>query len=286
MSFRHLSLVAITVNLIPIAIMSQARAQEVRWRESYSAAYQESQRTGRPLLMKFGTEACFWCQKLEATTMRVPQVAKLINEKFIPVKIDARVEADLANAVAVQSFPTMFVLAPDRTILTRYEGYGEATEILGFLNDGLAKAPTPKADLIANAAKNSKKPGPFRVTGREPGDKLDAEATAARGLRASRMLAQAQKDFAGGLFLAALERSRAIVNDFANTNEAAEAQKLINRIGGDRDRLQAISADVGAGLADLYRKLADDADRAGQTDAAEEYRQQASKLADVLGAKK
>ena len=287
MSSWRLSLSVIVINLVPLAFMSQARAQEVRWRESYSAAYQESVRTGRPLLMEFGTGACFWCQKLESTTLRVPQVAKLINEHFIPVKIDARVEVELASAVAVQSFPTMFILAPDRTILSRHEGFGEAAEITDFLNDGLAKAPAPKADAIAkNTNKNLKRPAPFRVTGRDATDLLEEATPSARAARAGHLLAQAQKDFGNGFFLASLERCRALVNDFAKTPEAAEAQKLIEKIAGDPDRVKALSADVGAGLADLYRKLADDAEHAGQSAVAEDYRQQAAKVASTLGADK
>jgi thioredoxin-related protein len=286
MSSWRLSLSVIVINLVPAAFHSQTCAQEVRWRESYSAAYQESVRTGRPLLMEFGTGACFWCQKLETTTLREPQIAKLINEKFIPVKVDARIDTELAAAVAVQSFPTLFILAPDRTILTRREGFGEVAEISEFLSDGLTKAPSPRADQIAKNSNNSKRPAPFRVTGRDASDLLDEGTPSARAARAGRLLAQAQKDFTSGYFLAALERSRALVNDYAKTPEAGEAQKLIDRIGGDPDRVRAMTADAGAGLADLYRKLAEDADRSGKISTAEEYRQQADRIATALAAEK
>jgi thioredoxin-like negative regulator of GroEL len=284
MSSWRLSLSVIVINLVPAAFLSQTCAQEVRWRESYSAAYQESVRTGRPLLMEFGTGACFWCQKLETTTLREPQIAKLINEKFIPVKVDARIDTELAAAVAVQSFPTLFILAPDRTILTRREGFGEVSEISEFLSDGLAKAPAPKADQIAN--NKSKRPAPFRVTGRDATDLLNEGTPSARAARAGRLMAQAKMDFTSGYFLAAMERSRALVNDYAKTPEAGEAQKLLDRIGGDPDRVRAMSADAGAGLADLYRKLADDADRSGKISTAEEYRQQADRIAAALAAEK
>src|ERR1700685_2729566 len=82
-------------------------AQDVNWRHDYAAARKEASETGRPLLMDFGTEACVWCRKLDATTFRDPRVVKLLNEPFIPVKIDANREIRLTQALAIDSYPTV-----------------------------------------------------------------------------------------------------------------------------------------------------------------------------------
>jgi thioredoxin-related protein len=127
-------------------VAASCQADEIRWRATYRDAYEESVKTGKPMFMDFGSENCYWCKKLDATTLGDADVVKLVNERFIPVRIDATLEVDLVRAVAVQALPTLFVLAPDRTILNRYEGYAEASAILQFLRHGLERSPPPATD--------------------------------------------------------------------------------------------------------------------------------------------
>ena len=54
-------------------------AEEINWRTDYNKARQEAQESGRPLLIDLSTENCFWCKKLEATTMQEPVIIGLLN---------------------------------------------------------------------------------------------------------------------------------------------------------------------------------------------------------------
>src|SRR4051794_40086849 len=76
---------------------SPVRAQEINWRHSYAEARREAEESGRLLFLDFGTQACFYCQKLDATTFRVPGVAIMLNDYFIPVHIDAQREQELTR---------------------------------------------------------------------------------------------------------------------------------------------------------------------------------------------
>jgi uncharacterized protein YyaL (SSP411 family) len=114
-------------------------AQDVQWRHDYVAARKEATETGRPLLLDFGTESCFWCKKLDITTFRDPRIVKLLSENFIPVKIDAEKEERLTKALAIESFPTLILATPDGKVVGRHEGYADATQLTALLN----KAPAP-----------------------------------------------------------------------------------------------------------------------------------------------
>src|SRR5438067_2367502 len=63
-------------------------AQEIAWRDNYNAARKEAKDRGIPLVLDFGTDNCFWCKKLDETTFRDPTVATVLNEQFIPLRID------------------------------------------------------------------------------------------------------------------------------------------------------------------------------------------------------
>jgi thioredoxin-related protein len=123
-------------------------AQEVKWRHDYAAARKEATETGRPLLFDFGTEACFWCKKLDATTFRDPKVVKLLNEQFIPVKIDANKHPRLTETLKVDSYPTLILATADGKVVGRHVGYAEVSQMMGLLN----KAPAPPTPVPARAS--------------------------------------------------------------------------------------------------------------------------------------
>src|SRR5688572_29135614 len=72
-----------------------APAQQVQWRQDYNVARKEAAEKGRPLLIDFGTESCFWCKKLDLTTLRDPAVVAVLNESFVTLKVDAEREVSL-----------------------------------------------------------------------------------------------------------------------------------------------------------------------------------------------
>ncbi len=97
----------------------------------YSRARQEALDKSRPLLINFGTETCFWCKKLDAGTFVDPEIRGLLNERFIPLKIDANRNADLAEKLNIRNYPTLVFASADGRILGYQEGFLEAAEAEG-----------------------------------------------------------------------------------------------------------------------------------------------------------
>jgi thioredoxin-related protein len=145
MSIDRLPLAATLVFAVALTT-PKSEAQEVHWRTDYATARKEATDSGRPLLFDFGTEQCVWCRKLDITTFRDPAVARLITDKFVPVKIDARAEVWLTEALRVRCFPTLFLAAPDGIILATREAYVDAAAMTRLLEEALQKsAPTTDA---------------------------------------------------------------------------------------------------------------------------------------------
>jgi thioredoxin-related protein len=135
---------ALTTLLVIVSLLSMTRsasAQDVRWRHDYTAARREANETGRPLFFDFGTESCFWCKKLDATTFRDPKVAKMLNDQFIPVKLDGEKEMRLVQAMGIDGYPTVIVATPEGKVVGRHSGYLDAAQMTALLN----KAPAPAA---------------------------------------------------------------------------------------------------------------------------------------------
>ena len=119
------------------------RADEVQWRSDYNRARQEAAESGRPLIIDFGTVACHWCRQLDATTFREPAIVALLNERCVPLKVDASRNPALAEALRIQSYPTLVYAAPDGRILGFQEGYVEGARFQDQLSRVLAAVSAP-----------------------------------------------------------------------------------------------------------------------------------------------
>ena len=98
----------------------------LKWRGDYVAARKEAMDKNLPIVLDFGTSDCFWCRKLDETTFRDPRVVALMNERFIPLKIDAEREVTLANHLRIESYPTLVFASHDGKILAYLKGYQDA----------------------------------------------------------------------------------------------------------------------------------------------------------------
>lgn len=119
-------------------------AQEVRWRTDYAAARHEADQKGLPLVLDIGTENCHWCRRLDESTFRDPAVVRLMNEQFIPLRLDAHKEPQLAQALQVQSYPTIIFAGANGKILGSFEGYQDATRFHESLERILAAVDNPE----------------------------------------------------------------------------------------------------------------------------------------------
>jgi len=121
-----------------------ACAQEVHWRTDYNAARKEAVEKNRPLVLDVGTEGCFWCKKMDATTFQESAILNLVNDKYVPLKVDAEHNRQLAEALRIQSFPTIVLAAPDGKIMGTLEGYVDAARLQEHLTRVLASLNNPE----------------------------------------------------------------------------------------------------------------------------------------------
>jgi thioredoxin-like negative regulator of GroEL len=208
-----------------VSFANPAIAQEVNWRHDYAAARKEATETGRPLLMDFGTEACIWCRKLDATTFRDPRVVKLLNERFIPVKVDANREMRLTQALGIDSYPTVILASAEGKVLGRHVGYADIAE----LNALLAKAPPRQ----------------------EPKPAITQTPSTNNGL-----FAQARYDFDAKRYAECLRQCSLIMTALPSSPEAQEARQLSQQIALDPVAARLVREQINTSLSNLQPKLA------------------------------
>jgi thioredoxin-related protein len=138
------ALVLVFAVLLPLS----AFAEEVQWRHDYNAARKEAEQKNRPLVIDFYMHPCFFCDKLDASTFRDPTVVRLMNERFIPLKIDKEQEAALAQSLHIENYPTLILAAADGKILDTMVGYRDAAQLLQALKRALPAPPAADPDWM------------------------------------------------------------------------------------------------------------------------------------------
>jgi uncharacterized protein YyaL (SSP411 family) len=103
------------------AYLRSAAHQPVQWREWGDAAFAQAQQQDKPILLDIGAVWCHWCHVMDRESYESAEVASIINESFIPVKVDRdeRPDIDSRYQTAVSAltgqggWPLTAFLTPD-----------------------------------------------------------------------------------------------------------------------------------------------------------------------------
>ena len=68
--------------------LRSAAHQPVDWHEWGEEAFQKARAAGKPILLDIGAVWCHWCHVIDRESYDNPEIARMINELYIPVKVD------------------------------------------------------------------------------------------------------------------------------------------------------------------------------------------------------
>jgi uncharacterized protein len=129
------------LNLLDSAASSylrSARHQPVQWHPWGEAAFSKAQAEDKPILLDIGAVWCHWCHVMDRESYEDPEVAKVINQHFVAIKVDRdeRPDVDTRYQAAVSAisgqggWPLTAFLTPDGrpyfggTYIPREDRYG------------------------------------------------------------------------------------------------------------------------------------------------------------------
>jgi thioredoxin-related protein len=206
-----------------------AGAQDVRWRTDFAAARKEAAASGKPMLLDFGTEACMWCRKMDATTLRDRAVVDAINARFIAVKVDGERDERLTQAVGVQAFPTLAIVSAEGKVVAKHEGYADVPKMMSILRQAPAAAPV----------KEQARPAPAPLARTAAGD----------------LLLAARTDHDAGRYLECLHKCDRLQTSFANSTEAAEGRRLSSGVTADPEKWKLVTAQLESNFSTVKKDL-------------------------------
>jgi uncharacterized protein YyaL (SSP411 family) len=103
------------------AYLRSAAHQPVQWQEWGDKVFEQARQQDKPILLDIGAVWCHWCHVMDRESYENAEVARLINEHFVPVKVDRdeRPDIDTRYQTAVSAltgqggWPLTAFLTPD-----------------------------------------------------------------------------------------------------------------------------------------------------------------------------
>src|SRR6202142_851207 len=120
------------------AYLRSAMHQPIQWHEWGEDAFAAARAANKPMLLDIGAVWCHWCHVMDRESYDDPEVAAIVNEHFVAMKVDRdeRPDIDSRYQVAVQAvsgqggWPLTAFLTPDGkpfyggTYFPPNDGYG------------------------------------------------------------------------------------------------------------------------------------------------------------------
>lgn len=77
------------------AYLRSAAHQPVEWFSWGDEAFEKAQKEDKPILLDVGAVWCHWCHVIDHESYENPEIAKIINKNFIPIKVDRDERPDI-----------------------------------------------------------------------------------------------------------------------------------------------------------------------------------------------
>ncbi|MDK2912320.1 MAG: uncharacterized protein PWR29_1277 [Methanolobus sp.] len=136
----------------------------VDWYPWGEEAFNKAKQDDKPIFLSIGYSTCHWCHVMERESFEDPQVAELMNEAFIPIKVDREERPDIDSiymsvcqaVTGRRGWPLSIMMTPDRkpfmaaTYIPKESRYGMAgmLDLVPAVSSMWSKK---REELLANA---------------------------------------------------------------------------------------------------------------------------------------
>jgi thioredoxin-related protein len=105
-------------------------SEMINWRTNWEEALQEAKNSNLPLALEFFMEGCPASGRLVRETHQDPAVVKALNNRFVPVRLEARDHTNLVQQHQVTATPTILLFSSDGEEQHRFDSFQTAENYL------------------------------------------------------------------------------------------------------------------------------------------------------------
>jgi len=93
------------------------RASEINWRTWGDAAFAEAREQSKPVLLAISAVWCHWCHVMDETSYSASDIIKVINDRYVPVRVDNDERPDVNRRYNMGGWPSTVFLTPEGDII-------------------------------------------------------------------------------------------------------------------------------------------------------------------------
>lgn len=134
---------------------NENRASEINWRHWSREAFDEAAAADRLILLNLTTTWCRSCHEMDETTYSEDRVIELVNEQFLPMRVDADRLPHVQDRYIAGGWPTNAILTPAGEALWS-ETFVDARELRRVLEKVLEAWRDRRANLEEEVARRQK----------------------------------------------------------------------------------------------------------------------------------
>jgi uncharacterized protein len=123
MQSRLTKLVAAMAFAFSALASPQAPPATLHWQPWSDAAFQQARAEHKFVLLDLEAVWCHWCHVMDDVTYRDPVVIRLLNQRYILVKVDQDSRPDISNRYQDYGWPATVVFAADGSEIVKRQGY-------------------------------------------------------------------------------------------------------------------------------------------------------------------
>lgn len=96
----------------------RGNAWKIKWNEWNKEAFERAKKENKLVLLSLAGVWCHWCHVMDETTYSDEEVINLINENFIPIRVDVDERPDISERYNFGGYPTFAFLTDEGEIIT------------------------------------------------------------------------------------------------------------------------------------------------------------------------
>lgn len=112
---------------VVFASAATAICQQIRWAKSYEAGLDQARRANKLAMVFFHADWCTYCQKMKATTLKSPTVAKALDD-VVPISLNIDTDGKkLKEKFGLRMFPAFILIEPSGEVFGQMGGFMSST---------------------------------------------------------------------------------------------------------------------------------------------------------------
>jgi len=131
-----------TLLLISVSLLSAAEPNAIQWQHWSEKLFEQAARENKFVLLDLEAVWCHWCHVMAETTYKDPEVVRLIESRFIAVRVDQDARPDLSSRYEDYGWPATIVLGANGKEIVMRSGYIEPRPFAALL-EAIVADPSP-----------------------------------------------------------------------------------------------------------------------------------------------